>query len=367
MKKLVFVLMAVTLLSACATRDVSASRFESWSDDQNPLTAEGRKEIDDFLEDSGSSSALILYQGKVAHQYGDIHTRNLIHSIRKAVLGVLYGELVESGAVRLDERVGELALAEPGTPFTDLEASATVEDLLSSRSGIYLPAAAESREMANARPPRGSHVPGEAYYYNNWSFNALGTLYEDRSGRTIYRAFEEELAAPLGMTSFEGNIGRLVLGDGGEGGDTLPPRLSTTDGFYLLEPEKSRHQAYHFRLSAHDLALFGQMLLQNGMWEGRRLVSAEWIDQITECRSVVNENIGGGMSLCYGMMWSVAEREGTTISFSHTGEGVHLISIHPLAGVVIVHRAPTEDPDFVRKNPPSRLIGLTFQAFAPGG
>jgi CubicO group peptidase (beta-lactamase class C family) len=358
-------LMTLVLLNV---NDAAAqSQFDSWSADENPFSAEGTERIDAFLEDSGSSSALILYQGKVAYQYGDIHEKHLIHSIRKAVLGILYGQLIQDGRVALDERVGDLSLAEVETPFSDREASATVRQLLQSRSGIYLPAAAETARMKESRPARGSHEPGEAYYYNNWSFNALGTLFEARSSKTVYEAFQDQLAEPLGMTSFEGKIGSLVLREEDANRDTLPSSLSDVDGFYLHEPENSRHRAYHFRLSAHDLALFGQLLVEDGLWEGRQLVSKDWIDQVTTCQSVVNENIGGGRSLCYGMMWSVAARDGATISFSHTGEGVHLISVHPGAEMVIVHRAPTEDPNFQRKNHPSGLIGLTFEAFSLGG
>ncbi len=356
----------LTLACFSVNDTASQSRFDNWSTDQNPLSVEGKERIDAFLKDSGSSSALILYEGQIAYQYGDIHRKHLIHSIRKAILGILYGQLIQDGRIALDERVGDLALAEAETPFSDLEASASVKQLLESRSGIYLPAAAESAAMKESRPARGSHEPGEAHYYNNWSFNALGTLFEERSSKTIYEAFQDQMAEPLGMTSFKGKIGNLVLRENAEELDILPSSLSDVDGFYFHEPQKSRHKAYHFRLSAHDLALFGQLLLQDGMWEGRQLISKDWIDQATTCRSVVNEDIGGGMSLCYGMMWSVAVRDGNVISFSHTGYGSHLISVHPGADMVIVHRAPTENPDFQRKNHPSQLIGLTFQAFYSG-
>jgi len=340
-----------------------ASRFEAYAEADNRMTEEGRVRITAFLEDSGSSSALVLYQGKIAYQYGDIHEKHLIHSMRKAILGTMYGALVEEGAVGLDERVGTLGLDEPGNPLTEQEAAATVRELLQSRSGIYLPSAAESEGMTASKPDRGAHLPGEAYYYNNWSFNALGTLYEERAGESIYAAFEEQLAGPLGMTSWRGRIGEMRLGEGGDDPDMFPKRLKRTDGFYLHEPEKSRHPAYHFRLSAHDLGLFGQMLAQDGVWDGEGLVSAEWINEMTDCASVTAPDIGGGMRLCYGMMWTVTDRGGRTIAFSHTGLGTHLLSVHPGSDLVIVHRAPTEDPEFERKNPPSRLIGLVFGAF----
>lgn len=363
MKRLV---LAALFLSACASNEPRPeTRFESWPDDGHPMTTEGRARMDAFLEDNGSSSAMVLYEGKTVYQYGDIHEKTLIHSIRKAILGVLYGDLIESGAVDLNETVGSLDLEEPGVPFTDVEKNATVLQLLESRSGIYLPAAAETQAMMERRPERGTHSPGEAYYYNNWSFNALGTLFEARADKTIYAAFEEQLAGPLGMTSFDGVVGELTLDPESSAEDSLPERLLETDGFYLSEPSKSRHRAYHFRLSAHDMALFGQMLVQRGEWQGETVVSPEWIDEVTDCKSETNPNIGGGMRLCYGMMWTVAESDSGLVSFSHTGDGAHLLSIHPRADLVIVHRVPTEDPDYVRGARPSQFIGLTFGAFAP--
>ena len=80
--------------------------------------------------------------------------------------------------------------------MTALEKSARVIDLLKSRSGIYHPAAAESEGMEESRPERGIHKPGEAYYYNNWDFNVLGAILEQKTGKNIYTLFAEEVANP---------------------------------------------------------------------------------------------------------------------------------------------------------------------------
>ncbi|MEM1174002.1 MAG: serine hydrolase [Pseudomonadota bacterium] len=343
------------LLAGCATH--SASSFDAW--DESPLSAEGIAGLEAFFEETGTSSYLLLYQGKVAYSYGDIHHTHLIHSMRKPLMSLLYGSAVESGQIDLDETLATLGLEEDGIAFTDNEKQATVAHLLQSRSAIYLPAAAETEQMSASRPERDSHVPGEHYYYNNWSFNSVGTLFEEKTGQGIYEAFNERLAEPLGMVDFKNRIGSISMAD--IDGDDLP--IKGLDGFYYVEPEQSRHAAYHFRLSSHDLGLIGQMLANGGLWNGERLISQEWIDKSTDCYSVTNDNIGGGRSLCYGMMWEVTRSNGQMSSFSHTGLGTHMLLVHPGANLVMVHRVDSETDDNVRYGGMPHLIGLTFGAF----
>lgn len=337
------------------------TRFESWPAHSSPMSESGEAAIEAFLQEGGSSSFLVIFRGKIAYQYGDIHEKHLIHSIRKALLVLLFGEAVDDGRIDLDETLSTLDLAEPGVEFSAQEKQATVRQLLQSRSGIYLPAAAESVRMTESRPERGSHQPGESYYYNNWSFNSVGTLFEARTGRSIYEAFDTKLAKPLGMTSYAGKIGSFTIENGVD--DDL--NLEGFDGFYLIEADKSRHPAYHFRLSSHDLALIGQMLAQGGEWQGEQLIAADWIEEITRCYSLLNPDIGGGRSSCYGMMWQVVQQDGRPSAFSHTGLRDHMVYVHPGAQLVLVHRVDTEDGDSQMKAPVQNLIGLTFSALSP--
>ncbi len=114
----------------------------------------------------------------------------------------------------------------------------------------------------------------------------------------------------------------------------------SADGFRRLETDKSRFGAYHFRLSAHDLALFGQLYLDHGAWQGRTLMPAQWIDESTQPVSVVQADYG----LAYGQLWNVLVPEPgeQRASFYHTGAGVHMLGVYPRHGLVMVHRVDTE-------------------------
>ena len=63
--------------------------------------------------------------------------------------------------------------------------------------------------MAAKRPPRGSHPPGTFWYYNNWDFNALGTIYEHATGTGIYDALYRLIARPIGMQDYRPEDGSI--------------------------------------------------------------------------------------------------------------------------------------------------------------
>ena len=309
-----------------------ADAFERITPEQAGYDPARLDELRTFLETSGSDSLLLLHDGKVFFERGDIHKRLLVHSMRKALLSSLYGIHEARGEIDLDATLAELGIDDAPQTLTATERSARLVDLLKSRSGVYINAAAESEGMAQARPARGSHAPGTLYYYNNWDFNVAGAVLERRIGRRVFDAFDEEIARPLGMRDWQHRIVVAAPGD-----HTIE---RSADGFYSYERERSRYPAYHFRLSAHDLALYGQLFLQRGEWQGRQLVPAEWIDRSTQPYSITDADYG----LAYGMLWDVlVPNPGEARpSFFHTGVGVHMLGVYPEHRLVMVHRVDTE-------------------------
>ncbi|MFT3806329.1 serine hydrolase domain-containing protein [Arenimonas sp.] len=306
--------------------------FDRITPAQAGYSAEKLDELRGFLEKSGSDSLLLLHEGKVFFEWGDIRKKRLLHSMRKALLNSLYGIAEAEGKLDLGDDLAELGIDDIEPSLTPGEKTATLEQLLQSRSGVYHRAAAEAESMERGRPARGSHAPGEFYYYNNWDFNVAGRVYERRTGERIYDAFEERIAKPLGMLDYHG---RVVVAPMGE-----KPVDPDADGYYQYERERSDFPAYHFRMSAHDLALYGQLYLQHGQWKGKQIVPADWIDRSTQARSIVNEEYG----LAYGMLWDVLVpgADEPRPSFFHTGVGVHMLAVYPKRGLVMVHRVDTE-------------------------
>jgi len=247
-------------VSVAANEHKPTDQFNRISPVEAGYAEEELEVLKQFLEEKGSSALLLLHDGKVFFEWGEIHKKHTIHSIRKAMLNSLFGVYEARGAFSLSETLADAGIDDRAPALTPLEKTATIEDLLKSRSGISHRAAAETAGMHAQKPPRGTHAPGETYQYNNWDFNVLNAILEARIGKSIFEAYYDEIAKPLGMLHFKGIYSSIHLP---QDGDTIP----VTDGFYQYEKDRSDFPAYHFRMSAHDMALYGQLYLNRGWVE----------------------------------------------------------------------------------------------------
>lgn len=237
--------------------------------------------------------------------------------------------------------------------LTENEKSAKIIDLLKSRSGVYHEAAANSSGKVSNRPERDEFKPNENYFYNNWDFNVLGAILEQATGKSVFELFKTEIADPIGMNDYLGAYSQI---DGEDENTSIP----TVDGFYQYEKGKSIYPAYHYRLSASDMAKFGQLYLNNGNWNGKQIIPKSWIEVSTKAYSVTNPGYGIG----YGMLWFVLmENEfKKSSSFYHTGTNVHMLGIYPSSKVVLVHRVDTEKKYIFNQNDFYKMIELVWDS-----
>jgi CubicO group peptidase (beta-lactamase class C family) len=277
--------------------------------------------LEPVLEDMNAAALMIVTDGQIVYQWGNIANNFMAHSMRKSLMSALYGIAVANGEIDLSKTLADLNIDDK-VPLTEEEKQATVSDLLQARSGVYIPAAGEAASMKQLRPPRGSHPHGTFWYYNNWDFNALGTIFDQENEQeNIYQAFKDWIADPIGMQDLD--IGRL---------------------FYDYEPQ-SIHPYYGFRISARDLARFGQLYLQQGSWHGAQIIPTAWVEESVIPYSHTGDS---GTYSGYGYMWWVAAEDHWAIpqgTFAASGYGGHTMEVVPDLNTVIVLRINTDDPD----------------------
>lgn len=283
-----------------------------------------------LAEQSGASAVVIIFEGKLLAAWGRPATVYPCHSVRKSYLSALFGKAVADGQVSLDATLGELGIDDVPS-LTAQEKTATVRDLLQARSGVYHQSNAASERSIASLPPRDSRKPGELWVYQNWDFNALGTIYRNATGKTVFDAFDQQIARPLRMEHF----------------DPVKHTRWITSGASL-------HPAYEFRMTALDMARFGQLMLQEGEWEGKLIVPRTWVRESTIRYSTVDDGkavkdqTDARLRPGYGYMWWVGtvasalgnppELEG---SYSAEGTGGHMILVAPKLKMVVVVRANT--------------------------
>ena len=266
-----------------------------------------------------TAAVMIVVGGRVLDEWGEVTTRVNAHSIRKSLLSALYGIHVRDGRIQLTKTLAELGIDDRNS-LSLVEKSATVGDLLKARSGVYHPALYETPRMATARPARGSYPPGAFWYYNNWDFNALGTICEQATQTSLFADFKTRIADPLGMEDFR-----------------------REDGTYVRGPE-SIHAAYPFRMTARDLARFGLLYLRGGQWGDKAVVPRDWVEESTRSYSDLGQSGG------YGYLWWVAPNGGPHFTsadfkgrvFSARGAGGHFLVVVPYLDLVVVHRVNTD-------------------------
>ncbi|MHA4735305.1 serine hydrolase domain-containing protein [Ensifer adhaerens] len=271
-----------------------------------------------------TDALMVIRRGKVVLETGDLGRKYLCHSIRKSLLAALYGFEVESGRIELSATLESLGI-DDRQRLSQTERQATVHDLLAARSGVYHPAGYETPAMLLTKEKRHSHGPGTFWCYNNWDFNALGTIYSRATGETVHEAFVRRIAEPLGMEDFS-------------------LAAQSPDGWYESF-DASDHPAYPFRMSSRDLARFAQLYLQGGVWRGCQILPRGWVELCTLPYS------HAGSRGAYGYMWW-RERDGVFLpgvvmprgSFAAWGVGGHYALVMPALDMVVIHRVDTETP-----------------------
>ncbi len=279
-----------------------------------------------YADTLDTAAVVIVDDGVIVSQWGATETKFNVHSIRKSFLSALYGIAVAKGQIDLSATLDQLGIDDNEPSLTPVEKQARVIDLLKARSGIYHAALYETPTMRAEKPQRGAHPPRSFWSYNNWDFNALGTIYEKQTHDTIYHAYDEQIAQRIGMEDYDPKEQEYVTG-----------------------PD-SIHRAYPFRMTARDMARFGLLYLRNGKWRDQQVIPAQWVRESTTAYSVADGNARDNYS-GYGYLWWVAVNgnhypkvEVPDGSFSAWGAGGHFIAVMPALNLVVVHRVNTDDP-----------------------
>jgi CubicO group peptidase (beta-lactamase class C family) len=283
-----------------------------------------------WLKTQQTKALHVSIDGRVLFEYGDVNYVSKIASMRKSVLGMLYGNYVDKGKVDLLRTVKDIGIKEV-REFLPIEEKATLEMLLMSRSGIYQ---FSNEDPVNQPPRNGSQYPGSFFCYQNWDFDAAGAAFELLTGKNIYDALETDLARPVSMQDFD--------------------RARQKKGTGQFNPE------FPMYLSTRDMARLGLLMLRAGDLNGKRLLPENWIKYLTTLVTPANDlfpmpfkvaQISGPTRWGFGVAWWVWDQPrlpGDLAAgpfygaYSANGSGGQYLWVLPELDMVISHKVEIE-------------------------
>ena len=238
--------------------------------DATALQAASDWAFDRPTPEQSTISLLVVYKGDIVHErYADgfdMTTRTRTWSTAKSIASTLIGMLVDEGRMSLDEPLGFEWLPEARSPETDPRNAITLRHALNMSTGLQ---SIDNNRMEYAT---GS---GMSYWAGSSSINgALSrALIRDPGTRWDYENYDTLLA-----------VYAMKRALGGEKEYAEFPRRALLDKIGMRSTLLSTDRFGDFILSsqiytnARDLARFGLLYLNEGVWNGERLLSEEWID-----------------------------------------------------------------------------------------
>lgn len=310
------------IITSCATAPVFPGA--EWERIAEPeavgFSTQGLEDLREHVEQLPSTGLVVVVDGHLLFENGNIADTSYIASVRKSVLAMLYGNYVADGTIDLNKTLAELEMSDIGG-LSEQEQAATIADLLGARSGVYHEASNSGDNLADA-PPRNSQKHGEYFLYSNWDFNALGFIFEQETGNNIYDALQTDLVDKLGFQDFNRATHR-------KSGDS----------------RKSNYLAYHMNLSARDLARLGWCMLCEGQWDNQQVVPKGWTRKISSLITPVGEMNPEPMKsgvLGYGYLWWIFD--GPKVSgfydgtYTGIGAGGQFLTVVPKLNMVVAHK-----------------------------
>lgn len=266
--------------------------------------------------------------------------------------------LVAAGELALDDPVGRIL---PEFGIAGWQGEVTIRRLLSHTAGLpawlplYLDATGPEAYLAAIAHATPVAPPGDQVIYSDLGLILLGEVVRCLSGRDIARFAATEVFAPLGMsdttftppTSMRRRIAatergnQTEIGMCGERGATFPRWRRTmiwgeaNDGnaFYGLGGIAGHAGLFG---PASDLARYGRLWLQGGVWEGRLLLPAVLVAEATR-EQAPGRGLGWRLPAAVGA--DASDDPGGVLgprAFGHTGFTGTSLWIDPIRESVLI-------------------------------
>lgn len=285
----------------------------------------------EFLAGTDTAALLVLVDGVIRHESyfltGGPDVQWLSASVAKSFVSALVGIAVEEGHITsIDEPISSYVPVQPGSAYDGV----SIKDVLQMSSGArwnedYNDPASDIFQLNAATAGIGGTLddfvarmvresePGTVCRYNSGETQILGALLARATNRSVADYMDEKLCEPLGMTSA---------------------------GYWLVDPAGREVTFAGLNLTARDFARLGELYRNEGVWQGRQIVPAQWVrDSVTVTAPHLRPGrplVGGQQAdgVGYGYQWWLMA--GDRGEFSAVGVYNQFIYVDPVSRTTIV-------------------------------
>ena len=284
--------------------------------------------LEHFLEETDTTAFLVIHKDKLVYEkyFSGVQPESLqtSFSVAKSFLSTLVGIAIDEGKIK--------SVNEPITTYIpeltqrdERFKLITLHHLLSMSSGIRYneegtPWSDDTvtyygTDLRNLALQKTSikNTPGELWLYNNYNPLLVGLILERAVGTSVSDYMSKKLWQPLGAEQ---------------------------DATWSLDSEKSGFEKMEsgLNVSPRDYARFGQLMLREGLWQDKQIVSREWL-------KIATSDINTSRSMRpYGYFWWVDPRANG--SYFAAGNHGQFIYISPATQTVIVRTAKSDGASY---------------------
>jgi CubicO group peptidase (beta-lactamase class C family) len=266
-------------------------------------------------------SVVVVHNGYiVTEKYYSPYKQDTLHdtySITKSVVSALIGIAIQAGYINsVDDPVLGFFPERIFENDNALKRSITLEHLLTMSSGLEwdFDEMVSSRDWVQYVLDQPMYIePGTEFYYSNGNAHVLSAIIQDATGLNTRDFAQLYLFDPLGISDIRWQMDLNDIPKGGRG----------------------------LAMKPRDMAKLGYLYLNQGRWNGRQIIPAEWIKATTERHIQVPEPLEP-WDLYMGYLWWLHE-DGPYAAHGMKGQFIYVI---PESDLVVVFTSNVTDAKF---------------------
>ncbi|MEZ8824605.1 serine hydrolase domain-containing protein [Vibrio amylolyticus] len=338
--------------SATVSRDFTpVADFESASTSMSDLEFVGKVDnkqqtiaINDYLEHTRTDALIVIHKGKIAYEqyFNDVEDkqRHILMSVTKSFIGTVVTELISQGKLDEQATIGSIVAPLKGTPV----GKTTLRQVLDMTAGM-----AYSEDYADPNADVWAYISSIGLMPIPEGSTAPTSIMDYLKDMQVSTPAGEQFNYVTPMSEVLQAV--IVAATGQQFNEVLSDMIwskigAERDGSILVESTQQALAGTGLMLTARDMARFGQMILNDGYFNGQQILSTKTTDDIKKSGDVskfahyAEENAMQGFS--YGnQFWHTGNENN---AFTAMGVFGQYIYIDPTAEVIIVKQSSDVAP-----------------------